>query len=162
MEDMLIPLAEQVVTLLKRKNKKIAVAESCTGGLLAAYITAIPGASTVFELGMVTYSAATKQNELGVKEATIKSFGTISRQTASEMAENVRLKSGADIGVSITGVAGPDPSEGKKPGTVFISLSSASGSVTIQLNITLKGRNSIRTAVCEAVFDQIIKQLKKD
>ena len=105
--------AEELVGLLKEKKLLIATAESCTGGLVSSYITAVPGSSAVFELGMTSYSCRIKNEALGVKNETLDTLGAVSRDTARQMAECIRKKADADIGVSVTGVAGPDSSEGR-------------------------------------------------
>ncbi len=111
-----------LVKTLKSLGFKIATAESCTGGLVAKMITDVSGASSVFEYGVVTYSNQAKTNLLGVKPETLEQFGAVSEETAKEMAEGVLKLSGADISLSVTGVAGPEPSEGKPVGTVCIGV----------------------------------------
>lgn len=117
-------IASQVGKLLVRKNQTLAVAESCTGGLLGGELTEIPGSSAYFVGGMITYSNEAKINELGVNKKTIEDFGAVSKETAEEMAVNVRYKFHSDYGVSITGIAGPDGGTEEKPlGTVCIAVS---------------------------------------
>ena len=119
-------LQNAVVLALKQKNMKVGVAESCTGGGLARAITDIPGSSAVFECGICTYSNRMKQALLGVKEETLQQFGAVSAKTSVEMAEGIRSASGADIGIGITGIAGPDGGTKEKPvGLVYISVDSA-------------------------------------
>lgn len=102
----------------------IAAAESCTGGMFGAALTDIPGISAVFDRSLVTYSNQAKIDELGVKPETLEQYGAVSEQTAIEMAEGVRLKAGTDIGISVTGIAGPDgDTEEKHVGLVYIGLS---------------------------------------
>ena len=102
----------------------IAAAESCTGGMFGAALTDIPGISAVFDRSLVTYSNQAKIDELGVKPETLEQYGAVSEQTALEMAEGVRLKAGTDIGISVTGIAGPDgDTEDKHVGLVYIGLS---------------------------------------
>jgi len=116
---------EEVIGRLLLKNKKtLAVAESCTGGLLADRVTDVPGSSKYFKLGLVTYSDESKINLLGIPPETIKKYGAVSRQTASLMAKNVKDLSGADIGIGISGIAGPAGATKTKPiGLVYIALS---------------------------------------
>lgn len=116
-------LAFQTVSLLKQHCLTVATAESCTGGLLASYLTDISGASAVFKTGIVSYANETKARLLGVAPETLNTFGAVSAQTAAAMAEGVRRSDGGNLGVGITGVAGPEPSEGKPVGLVFVSLS---------------------------------------
>ena len=107
---------------LKENGLTVSFAESCTGGLLSKRLTDVAGASEVMSFSAVTYSADAKQKILGVSENTIKKSGVISRECALEMAKGIAELSGADIGVSITGVAGPDISEGKEVGLVYIGI----------------------------------------
>jgi nicotinamide-nucleotide amidase len=117
-------LQQVVVEKLKEKGLKIALAESCTGGLVAKRITEISGSSQVFDCGVVSYSNGIKHKILGVQNETLEEFGAVSEQTASEMAEGIRLAAGADIGVGITGIAGPTGGTAEKPvGLVFVAIS---------------------------------------
>ncbi|NOZ75289.1 MAG: competence/damage-inducible protein A [FCB group bacterium] len=115
---------------LKAFGLTLAVAESCTGGLLSHRLTNTPGSSEYFPGGIVTYSNAMKMNILGVKEETLNSFGAVSAETAREMAAGVRRKTGADIGIGITGIAGPGGGTKDKPvGLVYIGLAVEAGTV---------------------------------
>lgn len=160
MKDYLLVEAEQTVELLKRRNKSVACAESCTGGMLSQYITSVPGASFVFEMGICAYSSRIKQRILGVKSQTLEKYGAVSRHTAAEMALRVRVLSGADIGVAVTGVAGPDPSEGKLPGTVYIALADGKEVKVEKLTIDPVSREAVRKTACSAVFAKICKSLE--
>ena len=115
-------LTETVVALLKENEKKIATAESCTAGLLSGRLTEVPGVSQVFECGIAAYSPEIKHQVLGVPESVLETQGAVSPETAGAMAVGARRVGGADIGIGITGVAGPDPSEGKDVGTVYVAL----------------------------------------
>lgn len=118
-------LQTAAVDLLRASGLKTAVAESCTGGYLAKRITDVPGSSDVFECGIVSYANAVKAKVLGVKEETLAQYGAVSPQTAREMADGVRALSGADIGVSLTGIAGPGGGSQEKPvGLVYLGISS--------------------------------------
>ncbi|HOK96331.1 MAG TPA: competence/damage-inducible protein A, partial [Anaerohalosphaeraceae bacterium] len=120
-DDSSLPAA--VGQLLREKHKTIAAAESCTGGLLSKMLTDIPGSSAYMLAGWVTYSNEAKVRQLGVPEQFIRDFGAVSRQVASAMAEGAAKRSGADIAVSITGIAGPDGGSEEKPvGLVFIGV----------------------------------------
>ncbi len=115
---------EIVAKLLFKLNKTISTAESCTGGLMAHKLTNIPGISQYFERGVVSYSNCSKHELLQVKTDTIRKYGAVSEQTAKEMAQGIRISSGSDIGVSITGIAGPDGGTPEKPvGLVYIGYS---------------------------------------
>ncbi len=115
-------LAKRVVTLLSERELKIATAESCTAGLLSGRLTEIAGASSVFECGVAAYSKEIKHQVLGVPNAILEKRGAVSSETAAAMAVGACRISGANLGVGITGVAGPDTSEGKSVGTVFVAL----------------------------------------
>lgn len=129
-------LNEVVVRLLKEKGLSISAAESCTGGLFAAALTDVAGASEVLSSSYVTYSAAAKASELGVDPGIIARFGVVSAETAEAMAKGAKTRSGADIAVSVTGYAGPDADEGHEAGEAFIGY--AFGDLT--------GHTEIRTS----------------
>ncbi|MFN3974066.1 MAG: competence/damage-inducible protein A [Dehalococcoidia bacterium] len=112
---------QQVGALLKAHGWSLAVMESCTGGLLASTITDVPGSSAYFRGGAITYTAEAKIAH-GVERGLIETYGVVSPQVAEDMARAARQAFGADFGIGITGVAGPDPLEGKPPGTVFIGI----------------------------------------
>lgn len=112
-----------LVNSLSEAGLSIACAESCTGGLVAKRITDVAGASRVFSYGICTYSNSAKVKLLNVSEKTLEKYGAVSKETAMEMAKGIRRVSGSDIGISTTGVAGPEASEGKPVGTVFIGVS---------------------------------------
>ena len=117
-------LEELVVNELRRTGKKLATAESCTGGLLGKRITDISGSSDVFEMGCITYANSVKEQLLGVPHETLEQYGAVSEQTARAMAEGIVRVSGADLGVGITGIAGPGGGTPEKPvGLVYIALS---------------------------------------
>jgi len=115
-------LAQQVGERLRRQGRSLAVAESCTGGLLGGALTDVPGSSTYFLGGVISYADRVKMEQLQVPEGTLDRHGAVSEETAAAMASGVRRLLRADIGVSITGVAGPD-AEGAKPvGLTFIGI----------------------------------------
>jgi len=131
--------------LFKQFGLDLSVAESCTGGLLAHRITRTPGSSDYFSGGAVTYSNELKQDLLGVDPKVIDRFGAVSRETAEAMARGVRNRCGSDIGLSITGIAGPDGGTEEKPvGTVFVGISSDKLTKIQKLNL-LGDRNRIQT-----------------
>ena len=116
-------LAERVIAENKAAGRTVALAESCTGGLVSAALTEIPGSSAVFGEGYVTYSNAGKMKMLGVAEDIIDTFGAVSVAVAWAMAQGALKKSGADVAVAISGVAGPDGGTEKKPvGTVVFAV----------------------------------------
>ena len=112
--------AFRLLEICRERNLKIATAESCTGGMVAALLTDIPGSSDVFERGYVTYSNKAKRDMLGVSSETLARFGAVSKEVAREMAEGALQRSGANLAVSITGVAGPGRSESKPEGRVCL------------------------------------------
>ena len=116
-------LKDVVGWLLISKNITVSCAESCTGGLFAGTLTDIPGISCVFDRGIVTYSNKAKMEELGVKEDTLETFGAVSSQTAAEMAEGLAEKTGSDLCISVTGIAGPGGGSLQKPvGTAYVGI----------------------------------------
>src|SRR5215468_11619677 len=120
--------ARALLDLCRGKKLTIAAAESCTGGLVAATLTEIPGSSDVFERGFVTYSNAAKEAMLGVPAATLERFGAVSRETAEAMANGALAHSPADLAVSITGIAGPGGgSPGKPVGLVHFAAAARGG-----------------------------------
>ncbi len=122
-------LASVVGRLLQERHQTLGVMESLTGGLLASAITDVSGSSSYFLGGLVTYSADLKA-QMGVPREILAQYGAVSKETASAMAHAVRERLGADIGLGITGVAGPDPLEGKPVGTVYIAVEGPEGSIT--------------------------------
>jgi nicotinamide-nucleotide amidase len=121
-------LKEVAARLLMKNNITVALAESCTGGLLTNMLTEIPGISKVLNRAVVSYSNKSKVEDLRVKQSTLESYGAVSKETAIEMAEGVRKISGTDIGVAVTGIAGPDGGTEEKPvGLVYVALSSDRG-----------------------------------
>lgn len=164
MNNKIYELSCEAVRLLKENKMTVSTAESCTGGLVSAYITAVPGTSSVFELGIASYSCRIKHKILGVDGETLRSLGAVSRETAYQMAANVREMADSSIGVSVTGVAGPDGSEGHDPGLVYIAAAYDGGVFVKELNIEPLSRNYVReTAVCEVfkLIIQIIGEVKK-
>ena len=123
-------LAKRAVWLLNKAGLTVATAESCTGGLLAAALTSVTGVSRVFNEGYVTYANAAKESLLGVRADTLRRYGAVSKQVAVEMAAGARRRSGADISVAVTGLAGPGGGSVAKPvGTVYIAVDTDDGVV---------------------------------
>jgi nicotinamide-nucleotide amidase len=120
--------AKRLLDLCRGRGMHLAAAESCTGGLVAAALTAVPGSSDVFECSFVTYSNGAKQKLLGVPAATLRRYGAVSAETASAMARGALQRSGADCAVSITGIAGPGGGSKEKPvGLVYFATASRNG-----------------------------------
>lgn len=146
-------LHEVCADLLLMNGKSIAVAESCTGGMLASKFVSIPGSSRWFLEGCVTYSNEAKLKRLNVSAKTLESVGAVSRQTALEMARGIMKTSGADIGLSTTGIAGPDGGTEEKPvGLVYIALVSGNKEEVRELHLA-GDRNRIRNLACLHVLD---------
>lgn len=138
-------LWETTVSVFREKKETLALAESCTGGLVSKAITDVPGASEVFPMGAVTYSPASKQQLLRVKEETLRDYGVVSKETAAEMAEGVRELSGATVGLGVTGFAGPGGGDDRWPqGTVFVSLSDGKTVYLRHLSMTHSQRSDVR------------------
>ena len=115
-------LAQQVGERLRQRGQWLAVAESCTGGLLGVALTDVPGSSAYFLGGIISYADRVKVELLAVPESTLRQHGAVSEQAAAAMAEGVRQLLHADVGISITGVAGPDAEESKPAGLTFIGV----------------------------------------
>lgn len=140
-------LPELLVDSLKEKGLKIATAESCTGGLISKMITDVSGASAVFDLGVCSYANEIKEKVLGVSGEVLKAKGAVSQEVAMQMAQGVRKLSGADIGISTTGIAGPTGGSAEKPvGTVFIGVSTMDKNYALLANLAQQNftRDKIR------------------
>ena len=149
----------RLVNAARAAGLRIATAESCTGGMLAAAITETPGASNVFDWGVVTYSNVAKQTLLGVSSDTLSAHGAVSEEVAAEMALGARARSGADIAVSITGIAGPGGSEHKPEGRVCFGLATARGCITETVEFGARGRDTVRAAARDRAITLLIKGL---
>lgn len=146
--------AARLLDLCRTRGLKIATAESCTGGLVAAALTEIPGSSDVFDRGFVTYSNAAKQAMLGIPAETLARFGAVSRETAEAMARGAISRSEADLTVAITGVAGPGGGSPEKPVGLVWFAATARGGTTIprEMRYGDLGRSEVRRrSVLEAL-----------
>ena len=151
--------SREVVAALGDAELTIATAESLTGGLVCATLVDAPGASDVVRGGIVAYAPEVKSRLLGVDPAHLTTHGTVDGGTAEQMAIGARERLGSDLGVATTGVAGPDRSEGKPAGTVFIALADRDGVVGREL--ALDGdRVAIRTSTVAAVLDLVLERLE--
>ncbi|MBP2077726.1 competence/damage-inducible protein A [Oceanobacillus polygoni] len=137
-------IEQVIVELLQSKNKKLAAAESLTGGMFTEKIISVSGASSVCPGGLVCYDTKVKQNILGVAEQTIQEEGTVSEACAAEMADQIRKKFDSQIGISFTGVAGPNEIEGQPVGKVYIAISDANGYKKVDSFLFTGARFSIR------------------
>ena len=152
-------LVTRAVTLLKEKGLTVATAESCTGGMIAAAITDVAGASRVFGTGVVSYSCDCKMKLLGVSAATLETEGAVCAATAAQMAEGVRRVGDAAIGVSVTGEAGPIAAENHPVGTVFIGYADENGAITEEHHFE-GDRAAIRRQAVEAVLVLLVRRLE--
>ncbi len=138
--------AHDVLEACKSKDLKIALAESCTGGMISAALTDIAGSSAVVDRGFVTYTNTAKTEMLGVREATLAAVGAVSEEVAREMALGARVNSDADLAVSVTGIAGPGGSEFKPEGRVCFGIATRSGCETETIDFGPIGRPKVRQA----------------
>jgi nicotinamide-nucleotide amidase len=151
--DELEPLEATVSRLLKQKNRKVAVAESCTGGFVCERLTNIPGSSGYFDYGLVTYSNEAKTTLLGIAAELIAAHGAVSEPVARAMADQVRKLAKADYGISVTGIAGPDGGTPEKPvGTVFVGVSDEQNSTVNEYRF-IGNRPRIRFASSQAALN---------
>lgn len=155
-------LASVVVEELKKRRKSITAAESLTAGLFQATLADFSGVSAIFNGGFVTYSLEEKSKMLDISEQELKKHGVVSEFTAKKMAEQARLKTQSDYGVSLTGVAGPDSLEGHPAGTVFIGLAHAKGAEVIKANIAGRSRADVRQIAVMHAFNLVRKALLSD
>jgi len=147
--------------LFKEQTKSIAVAESCTGGLLSKVLTDTPGSSQYFKLGIVAYSNQAKRKLLSVSPKILRKYGAVSAQTAAQMATAVRKIAGVDIGLGITGIAGPSGGSKNKPvGTVFLALDTKKNGICLKYSFKGK-REIIRKNAANLALNLIWEYLKK-
>lgn len=152
-------LEEQVVKTLNEKGLVLATAESCTGGLIAKRITDVSGSSAVFNCGIVSYSNEIKESVLGVSHKTLETYGAVSEQTVREMVKGVLRISGADIAVSVSGIAGPTSDNTKKPvGTIWLAVSNGKKTYVRHLhkNFIYDIRNSNRNYASDVALKLIL------
>ena len=155
-------LASVVVEELKKRQKSITAAESLTAGLFQATLADFSGVSAIFNGGFVTYSLEEKSKMLDISERELKKHGVVSEFTARKMAEQARIKTQSDYGVSLTGVAGPDSLEGHPAGTVFIGLAQEQGTEVIKVNIGGRSRADVRRIAAMHAFNLVRKALLSD
>ena len=155
-------LSAKLISLCEKKQLTFGTAESCTGGLISAAITGIPGASAVFWGGVVSYDNRIKNRILGVKNHTLQTFGAVSAQTAKEMARGAVKILGTTLAVSVTGIAGPGGGTPQKPvGLVYICLASAAGQTVVRRldnQFTENIRENNRKAAVLAALELLIAQ----
>lgn len=155
-----LKLVAELAPLLIARSATIAVAESCTGGLLAKYLTDLPGASRYFVEGIVAYTPAAKTRRLGIPPETIAQHGVVSAKVALMMAENVRIASGATYGLATTGLAGPDGDGVLPVGTVDIALATRETTHPLQINAPASlGREGIREIAAQKALILLLEEL---
>lgn len=151
---------KRIIDLLSEKKQTIVTAESCTGGLIAAALTDIPGASAALYGGYVTYANSAKSRMIHVQARLIRDYGAVSNQVARAMADGARNTAHADYAVAVTGIAGPDGGSEKKPvGLVYLAVSSELATVVIEHRFGDIGRDAIRKASVQAALDLILQVL---
>ena len=156
-----VSLEETVYNLLKEKNLTLTTAESCTGGLVGATITNVPGISLYYKEGFITYSNEAKMKYLGVSKDTLDKYGAVSEQTAKEMARGAVKNTGADIAVSVTGIAGPGGgTDEKRVGLVYIGIADKDDSYAEKFQFT-GDRQKIRRLSAKNAINMVRKKLKK-
>lgn len=152
--------AAQVVNRLKKQGKHIALAESCTGGLLAKTITDVAGASDVFECGVVSYSSRIKAKVLGVAPEVIRKYSVVSEPVAVQMARGVLALGDADVGVGITGVAGPGPDGTHPEGEIFVAVTDGkTDKVTRLMTGTTNARAENRETAAATALNMILEMI---
>lgn len=156
------PAEERIATLLKEHQLTITTAESCTGGLIAATLINVPGISSQFEEGYITYSNEAKEKLLGVSHDTLQQFGAVSPQTAEEMAAGAKKAANADISIVSTGIAGPDGGTAEKPvGLVYLGCCYR-GQVKVEKHIFSGDRRKVREASVQAALELVEKTIEQE
>jgi PncC family amidohydrolase len=150
--------AERAVHAARERGLTFATAESLTGGGVGDAVTSVPGASAVYAGGVVSYATRVKVEVLGVPADVVAQHGVVSAECAAAMARGVRALIGADVGVATTGVAGPEPQEGKPVGLVFVAAVDDAGADVEQLALT-GDRAAVRSAAVQAALDLLVRRL---
>lgn len=153
------PLAVRIVAALADRSEQLATAESLTGGLIGATITAVPGASAVYLGGVITYATDLKARLGGVPTDLLDALGPVSGDTAAAMAAGARAATGADWGLATTGVAGPDPQDGHAPGEVWLALAGPVGDPVVRRHDFLGDRAAIRAQSVTAALALLAQAL---
>lgn len=151
-------LAGTLVATLTGRSETLATAESLTGGLLAGFITGVPGASVVYRGGVVSYATDVKHELLGVTKELVTEYGVVSEECAAAMAGGIRDLLHATYGVSTTGVAGPEEQEGQPVGTVYVGVAGPAGTHSVRLGLA-GTRAVIREATCAAALADLLSAL---
>lgn len=153
-------LAKKLVEAARQSKLKVAIAESCTGGMVSSAITAVPGSSEVFDRGFITYSYESKTDLLGVDPVIIKELGAVSQEVAEQMAIGAFKNSNADITVAITGIAGPSGSTANKPvGLVFFAVCANGETSSFQM-IFSGDRQEVRSKASAFALEKILESIQ--
>ena len=157
----LLALSREIIATASSQEIRISVAESCTGGLISAYLTEIPGSSAVFDRGFVTYSNEAKKDMLNVSEVMLETWGAVSAQVAAAMVSGALKNSHADLAISVTGIAGPGGGSPEKPlGLVYMGYAKRNHSLHHQ-KFQLEGnRADIRLQTVQQAFMRILEMMK--
>jgi nicotinamide-nucleotide amidase len=156
-----LSLAENVLAACRGRGWRLATAESCTGGLVAAALTAIAGSSEVIERGFFTYSNAAKHELLGVPRETIAEHGAVSAETAAAMARGAVARAGIDLAVSVTGIAGPGGGTAQKPvGLVYLGIATRAGAARVERRVFPGDRTEIRRAALVEALRMLAAEAK--
>ncbi len=154
---------KQIIDILSERKQTIVTAESCTGGLIAAALTDIPGASAALYGGYITYANSAKSKMIQVQPRLIRDYGAVSNQVARAMADGARNTARVDYAVAVTGIAGPDGGSERKPvGLVYVAVSSELATVVIEHKFGDLGRDGIRRATVDAALDLVLQVLTSD
>jgi PncC family amidohydrolase len=146
-------LAKEVCRMLSDGEQKLAVAESCTGGLLCSVLTSVPKCGSVLEQGFITYTKDAKVHSLGIDRSLLERHGVISPECATAMAEGARAQSKVDFGIGITGVAGPDTAEDQPVGLVYLACATVTETVVMRFNFGELERDTIRELSAYSALD---------
>ena len=155
-------LIEQAGAALRARGWTVCTAESCTGGLIAASLTEVAGSSDYVLGGVVAYANEIKQALLGVREATLRQFGAVSTETAAEMAVCAQQRFGADLAVSVTGIAGPGGGTAEKPvGLTYIGLAGRDGLIAVERHLWPGSRQAVREASATRALEMILQAVNE-
>jgi nicotinamide-nucleotide amidase len=156
-------IGKQIIDILSERNQSLVTAESCTGGMIAAALTDIPGASSALYGGYITYANTAKSRMIQVQPRLIRDYGAVSNQVARAMADGARNTAHVDYAVAVTGIAGPDGGSERKPvGLVYVAVSSELATVVIEHRFGDIGRDEIRKATVAAALDLVLQVLTSD
>jgi PncC family amidohydrolase len=155
-----LDIVKSLHDILTEKGLSVSVAESCTGGLLSHYLTLLPGSSSFFRAGVVTYASSAKEKILGIPRKAISRFGVVSREIAISMAERARTVTGSDLSIATTGNLGPAVLDNKACGLIYIAVSGAFGSECRELRLSGErdeNKNSAAVKAIELLIEVITK-----